>query len=94
MCYEEIIQKQDIPFLPGKNDCFAPEYVSHSVQFLRSVVHGQPGAQRLDLSSQPLKRRTRLEAHKIPVAFEWIDEIPKTDLGKPRRHLLRAGFSF
>ena len=34
--------------------------------------------------------RVRLEPHKIPVAYEWIDEIPKNELGKPRRHLLRA----
>jgi len=34
--------------------------------------------------------RTRLEPYKIPVAYEWIDEIPKNELGKPRRHLLRS----
>ncbi len=33
--------------------------------------------------------RVRLEPHKIPIAYEWIDEIPKNELGKPRRHLLR-----
>ena len=33
--------------------------------------------------------RARLESHKIPVAWEWIDAIPKNELGKPRRHLLR-----
>ena len=33
--------------------------------------------------------RPKLEPYKIPVAFEWINEIPRNDLGKPRRHVLR-----
>lgn len=34
--------------------------------------------------------RGRIEPYKMPVAFEWIDELPRTDSGKLQRGLLAA----
>lgn len=36
--------------------------------------------------------RKNLESYKIPLVFEWIDEIPKTSLGKIKRNILKKNF--
>ncbi len=52
--------------------------------FLVSAQGPLPSADELESFVRP-----KLEPYKIPVAFEWIDEIPRNELGKPRRHVLR-----
>ena len=36
--------------------------------------------------------RKNLESYKIPLVFEWIDEIPKTSMGKIKRNILKKNF--
>jgi len=50
-----------------------------------------PRQQEARPSSEELVRflRSRLETHKIPREFEWIDELPKTPTGKLQRSLLK-----
>ena len=45
-----------------------------------------------DLSFEDIKSQLlgKLESYKIPVEFEWIDKIPRTQNGKIQRNLLQS----
>ena len=44
-----------------------------------------------DISIEDIKKHMlgKLESYKLPVCYEWIDEIPKTQNGKIQRGLLK-----
>jgi acyl-CoA synthetase (AMP-forming)/AMP-acid ligase II len=59
-------------------------------EVVRAVVVRRPGS---SLGAEELMQHVAaaLEPHKVPRLIEFVEELPLTELGKPRRALLRQG---
>ncbi len=66
----------------------APDPAGILGQIVRAVVVRRPGA---PLAAEELQRyaAASLEPHKVPRLVEFVESLPRTELGKPRRALLR-----